>query len=215
MYWIIQSLAIVIVTYIWTAITFDPADLLRRVQRFGYIVATDNGDEESAGGIDRILERMVLPYAAFLVALSIAPKVLRALTQLPPDALQLAGAPAMTVAAIGVSIREIVLAWRAQHAPEEGHEEDDTEDWADVYESETDLDIELARAALARSGIESIRFSDRATCITGTVAFWSVCRPRFPSFTIYRRLGGGRARARVRARDLERARSVVASWPAA
>ena len=78
-----------------------------------------------------------------------------------------------------------------------------------VMAAETRFELDLAADILRRQGIASRPLDNRVISATGTFAFWEVSRPRWPSWTIYRHLGGGDAVLLVDRADSERARRVL------
>src|SRR5260370_30777062 len=71
-YWIVQCGLVVAFTYVWTAVTFSSKNVLDRIKRYRFtLTEPDSTDQESSAAyLDRTVERMVLPYAVFLAALT-------------------------------------------------------------------------------------------------------------------------------------------------
>ncbi|MCK4822463.1 hypothetical protein KA005_42255, partial [bacterium] len=58
-YWVVLCVLILIFTYLVTAIVFNPKDLIKRVQSYGYRVAGVGSAEEAVRYIDRMLEKTI------------------------------------------------------------------------------------------------------------------------------------------------------------
>jgi preprotein translocase subunit SecY len=206
--WIAYCGLIVFFTYLWTAVTFSGADVLAQVRRYGFALADVDPATALDDYIDRIVERRVIRHAALLTGLVLAGPFLVARLGIGSGMSWLASPSLLVIAAIGVAIMESVEVRRQQH-----HQAGEvTGDWFPVFEAETELEVDLARGILERAGIPTARFSNRAVPVTGTLAFWEVSRPVYPSLTIYRRLGGGSVYAEVRREHVEQAVSVLASY---
>ena len=206
----ITAIAIIAATYLWTALTFDPVDLVDRVKRWGCTLRDGDGRELAATEIDRQVLRMTHAFAGGLVILSAMPYVMRSLPPLDARFESLAGAPMLFLAATYLVIRdEVVAAGKlSRGAPPATDEAGGT--WVSIFVGDTDLDVAIARGLLASAGIRSVRSSTRPICAVGTLGYWESCRPRFPAIAVHRALGGGAVRALVRREDAERAAGLLA-----
>ena len=203
--WILYCGAIIFFTYMWTAATFSPGDVLAQVQRYGFVLADPDPGKAPQDYVDRIVERLVTRHAAFLLVLALVGPLVVARLGIGSRFGWLAGPPLLVIAAIGVAIVERVRVLRQQHDGQP------PADWVPVFEADTELEVDLARGNLERAGIPTVRSSQRAIPITGTLAFWEASRPPTPSLTIYRGLGGGRVYAEVPREHVQQAVSLLAS----
>lgn len=207
--WIVSAGLIVFFTYLWTAFTFSGTDVSVQLRRYGFEFADADLEKQNATGehLDRIMERLAALHAAFLVALVVIVPLFLVRLGIRSELSWIAGPSLLVIAAIGVAIMNEIRPL--------GQEGDETRDpaveWVPIFESETELEVDLARNLLERRGIPTRRSSNRAVPITGTLAFWEMSRPPFPSVTIHRRLGGGTVCAEVPASEVERAESALAS----
>jgi hypothetical protein len=203
--WIVYCGLIVLFTYVWTAASFSGAGVVDRVRRFGFDlpeVAAAPGDH-----LDRIVERQTARHAALLVCLALAAPVLLERFGISRWSSWLAGPWLLVAAAIGVTIVDRLRELSRQ----DGEPDQAGPDWVPVFEGVTELEVDLARAALERAGIPARRSSNRAIPATGTLALWEVSRPPYPSWTmIHRHLGGGRACVLVPAEQVSQAQRIVA-----
>ncbi len=209
--WILYCGLILLFTYLWTAATFSGADVLARIRRYGFALADMDPATASGDHIDRILERLVARHAVFLAGLVLIAPLVLARFGISSRLSWLAGPSLLVIAAIGVAIQERVRVLRQRYA-QTGQP---AEEWVPVFEGETDLEVDLARGILERAGIPTARVSNRIIPVTGTLAFWEVSRPPYPSLAIHRRLGDGRVYAEVPAEHVQQAKSVLSSFAAA
>ena len=210
-YWVVLCVLILLFTYLVTAIVFNPKDLIKRVQSYGYRIAGVESAEEAARYIDRMLERTILPSVFFLCLLAAAPFVLAKLFGISPRLSGFFGPVLLVIGAVCIDIFQQLQAHLKIHG--EVYEDDDGEivEWVTVFTGETAIDGELVKQIFSESGIDSIILSNRALSATGTLAMWEASRPTFPSLTIHRRLGNGQVAVKVLADSLERAEEVLAS----
>ena len=208
---LVSAAAIILGTYLWTAFTFSSEDLVARVKRAGCTVRGEEGTELTAAEIDRLMERQVLPFALFLVALSASPWLFAQLPPIHPALLALTGPTMLFIAAASIEIKSRVRTERRQAETGSRDGGDEMNGWVAIYEGETELDVAIARGLLRGAGVESLRSASRAICAMGTLGYWESCRPTFPAITVHRRLGGGAVMAKVRRSDAERAAEVLAA----
>ncbi len=207
-YWVVFGGFIVLFVYVWTAITFSGADVVQRVARYGFRPADATPVRGWAEHLDGTVARLVAPFALFAVGLALVPVALTEWLGVNVLLAQVLGPPLLVLVAIGAAVTDQVRAMRerGRHGRGEG-----TAEWVPVFQAETDLEGDLVRGLLGRAGIPAVRSSSRVICVTGTLAFWEVCRPPLPSLTIHRRLGAGHVSVEVPVERLDAARGVVAS----
>ena len=206
--WILYCGMIVLFTYLWTAITFNEADVRARLQRYGFRLGGADLASLPDDHLERIVVRLVARHAGFLVSLVVIPSL--AVTQFDISNLitGIAGPSLLILAAIASAFTDNLRAFTrraVQTGPPAGK-------WVPVFEADTDLEVDLARGVLERAGIPTVRSSSRVIPVTGTLAFWEVCRPVYPSLTINRRLGDGHVYAAVPVDQAVRAQSLLAPY---
>jgi preprotein translocase subunit SecY len=183
-YTISYILLIILLSLLYAALTYDPADLRQRLGRFGYRVSTP--------GFDALLERSLLNvtivgiiYAAVLV---VGIDVLYTATGIYSP---LISKEVLSIAAIGVMIASVIGDALNKWSTEDSHPATNDGGWRSVYSSDILLEGELVKDILSRSSIDSVVSSNRAICATGTLGAWEICKPRYPAFMIYPGLAGG------------------------
>jgi preprotein translocase subunit SecY len=207
---IIQFVLIVVFTYLVTAITFNSADVVERVNRYRFTVADPDSTEVTAGHLDRIVERLVFPYALFLAGLTVVPALADEVLDMKGRLSYLVGPQLLVLVAIGLAILEALRTEREKRSRDD--DDDRSGGWTPIFTGETDLEVDLVRGILARSGIPSVRHSTRAMSIAGTLALWEASRPTFPSLTLHRRLGSGHVCAQVPQERVEDARRALTAY---
>lgn len=175
---VVYSSLIAVFTYLLTAVSFSGADVVAQIRRYGFTLPDVDPRDAGENHMERVVERLVARHAAFLIGMALVGPLVVARLGIGAGLSWLAGPSLLVIAAIGVAIMESIRA-RSQG------------DWAPVFEADTELEADLAGTILERAGIPARRVSNRAIPITGTLAFWEMSRPPYPSLTIYRRLGGG------------------------
>jgi preprotein translocase subunit SecY len=71
-----ESLLIIVFTYFYTAVTFNPVDQADNLRKFGGFIPGVRPGRPTAEFLDRILARLTLPGALFLAAIAALPTVL-------------------------------------------------------------------------------------------------------------------------------------------
>ncbi|MFC1526991.1 hypothetical protein ACFL6X_09315, partial [Candidatus Latescibacterota bacterium] len=104
---------------------------------------------------------------------------------------------------VGRQVRAEMALWVAQWRTKS------QEEWVPALSAETELEVDLGRLLLESAAIPAATRCSRVICAAGTLGFWEVARPRWPSLTIHRRLGGGAAVLLVPVSQLERARELL------
>lgn len=206
--WMLYCGMIVLFTYVWTAITFNEADVRARLQRYGFRLAGADSATLSDDHLERIVVRLVAKHAAFLVSLVVIPSLAVAQFDISDLITAIAGPSLLILVATTIAFTDnlrVLLRRAARIGPSAG-------DWVPVFEADTDLEVDLARGILERAGIPTVRSSNRVIPVTGTLAFWESSRPSYPSLTINRRLGDGHVYAAVPADLALRAQSLLAPY---
>jgi preprotein translocase subunit SecY len=211
-YWVIYGVATIVFVYLWTAVTFSSADLITRIRTYGYRLPAADSEEQAAAQVDRTIARAVFPFALFLVALAAVPELLYGWLNVNWQLASALGPTILVLTAMVVAVTEGVMTLRTIEGPTT-----DTDDpsagakWTPVFRGEADLDVAMVQEILKGVGIPSVRFSNRAVSVTGTLAFWDAARPALPSLTIYRRLGGGDVYALVPAQRVDEAANALSA----
>ena len=76
LYIIVEAILIVIFTYFYTAVTFNPIDQADNLKKYGGFIPGVRPGRPTAEYLDRILTRLTFPGALFLAALAVLPWLL-------------------------------------------------------------------------------------------------------------------------------------------
>ena len=191
-------LLVALLAYLYAAVTFHPRDVVERLQRYGFRLRAASSPEDAARRLRATLHRVMVPGIVGLCALGFAPWIAANWLEIPPAG-TLFGMGWLVLAAVGLHLVEQA---RISYAGPEA-------DLAAVMAAETRFELDLAADVLRRAGIVSRPRDNRVISATGTLAFWEASRPRWPSWTIYRPLGGGDAVLLVDQADAGRARDAL------
>ena len=71
-----ESLFIIVFTYFYTAVTFNPVDQADNLKKYGGFIPGVRPGKRTAEYIDRVLTRITLPGALFLAVISVLPDFL-------------------------------------------------------------------------------------------------------------------------------------------
>lgn len=189
-------LLVTLLAYLYAAVTFHPRDAVERLQRYGFRLREAASPEDAARRLRATLNRVMVPGIVGICVLGLAPWIAANWMDVPPAG-TLFGLEWLVLAAVGLHLVEQARSRQAEA------------DQVAVMAAETRFELDLAADILRREGIASRPFDNRVISATGTLAFWEVSRPRWPSWTIYRHLGGGDAVLLVDPADAERARRVL------
>ena len=211
LYWIIYCGLIIFLTYLYTAVTFSPKDLVNRIKQYGYAIAEMGSDEEMTDYIDRIMERTILPGAIFLCGIAAAPLALENWLGVRPHTSKFFGPSLLIISAVCIDAVQHVRTHLKMYAKVEGDDNQKIVDWAPVFTGETNIDGEMVRGILHHAGIDSVGFSNRVISAVGTLALWEASRPTVPSLTIHRRLGKGQVVVQVPSDRVEEAQAILES----
>ena len=74
--WSASALLIIVFTYFYTAVTFNPVDQADNLRKFGGFIPGVRPGRPTAEFLDRVLARLTLPGALFLAAIAALPTVL-------------------------------------------------------------------------------------------------------------------------------------------
>jgi preprotein translocase subunit SecY len=80
---ILQAVLIVIFTYFYTAVTFNPIDQADNLKKYGGFIPGVRPGRPTAEFLDRILTRLTFPGALFLAALAVLPWLMSAALNVP------------------------------------------------------------------------------------------------------------------------------------
>ena len=83
LYIIGEAILIIIFTYFYTAVTFNPVDQADNLKKYGGFVPGVRPGRPTAEYLDRILTRLTLPGALFLAALAVMPWIMARFLSLP------------------------------------------------------------------------------------------------------------------------------------
>jgi preprotein translocase subunit SecY len=72
-YWILEASLIIFFTYFYTAIAFNPIDVADNMKKYGGFIPGIRPGKKTAEFMDSILNRVTLPGAFFLAAVTIIP----------------------------------------------------------------------------------------------------------------------------------------------
>ena len=75
-----ESLLIIVFTYFYTAVTFNPVDQAENLKKYGGFIPGVRPGRPTAEFLDRILARLTFPGALFLAAVAALPAILIART---------------------------------------------------------------------------------------------------------------------------------------
>ena len=75
-----ESLLIIVFTYFYTAVTFNPVDQADNLKKYGGFIPGVRPGRPTAEFLDRILARLTFPGALFLAAIAALPTILIART---------------------------------------------------------------------------------------------------------------------------------------
>ena len=185
--------------YLTAAITFHPGEAVERLRRYGFRLREASSPEDAARHLRSTLHRVMVPGILGLCALGFTPWIAVSGLGLHLQLGSLFGIELLVLAAVGL---HLVAQARSSRALAGG-------DQVAVLAAETRFELGLAADVLRRAGIASQPRDNRVISATGTLAFWEVSRPRWPSLTIYRHLGGGDAVLLVDSAQSERASQVL------
>jgi preprotein translocase subunit SecY len=188
---------IVCFTYLFAAVIYDPKDLIIRIRRYGYTIAGMESDKEAAEYVDTILLRTVWLGAAFLIMLAMLPTVM--FFKFGVSELTFFNYNILVLSAIWISATQNISS------------QTNRGQWLTVFSGETIVEGELVKEILHDANIEARVFSSRVVPVLGTFAIWEVCRPKYPSIMIHRRLGKGSVDVVVSKSQLEEALEVLTS----
>ncbi len=191
-------LLVALLAYLYAAVTFHPRDAVERLQRYGFRLREAASPEDAARRLRATLNRVMVPGIVGICVLGLAPWIAANWMDIPPAG-TLFGLEWLVLAAVGLHLVEQARSRQAGAGA----------DQVVVLAAETRFELDLAADILRRQGIPSRPLDNRVISATGTFAFWEVSRPRWPSWTIYRHLGGGDAVLLVDRADAERARNAL------
>jgi len=241
-YWVLFAVLTLALSYLITGIGFDTRRVGPMLQRFGYRIAAVPEGQSTDAYLDRLIERRIPISAAVLITIVALPYALGTLMGIK---LPLAGFTGPAVLAGCAIVLDAVRHARGLRVVEaegpsgdpaesEGHEAatDETapagaaatadaedlpppEPWQEVFEADTELEANLAQAALSERGIQGVVLSNRVIPWLGTHALWEWTVPTYPNLAIHRRLGEGRVVVRVREHEATRARELLAPFAGA
>jgi preprotein translocase subunit SecY len=187
-YWIPYLVLVLIVSFMYIAITYDPKDIVTRLKRYGYRLAEAQSDEEAIAYLDTTVFRTILPGMVMIALFAALPYVINLAFGITGNFFT---KEVMVLSAIAILIVQNVRSMRDSESKSDAGDDQNASNWVLLYTAETDLEGELLRDILAGEGISSKVTSNRVICATGTFAAWEICRPRFPAIMIHRRLGKG------------------------
>ena len=203
LYWVFHCILIIVVSYLLTAWILNVPNMLAVARRYGFKPSGGESPEGLRARLERSVAWTTLLSALFLCLLSLVGLAAKAWYGVVPALAVFIGPTLLCLIAI------VVDTWR-QVKPQL---DDEGDDWVEVLRAETRLELEFARAVLARHGIESELRMNRAICVTGSLAPWEACRPTYPALVVYRGLGGGRAALAVSSDELESAQGILKGYP--
>jgi len=240
-YWALFFVLTVVLSYALAGLAFDTRRVGPLLERYGYRI-DGIAEQNTADYLDALIERRVLMSAVILVGIIAIPGplldkvsgislsragfsgefVLVACaivldTVRHMKGLRLMNPPVPIEVASESPVEEDVDA-NSEHDPLPDEEEDDAtgeppvDDWVSVFESDVELETQLAHAALGAQGIRGVTISNRVIPLAGTFALWEWTVPTYPFLVIHRRLGGGRVVLEVPEVDAARARDVLAAF---
>jgi preprotein translocase subunit SecY len=195
-YALVNAVLIVLFTFLFAAVVYDPKDVVLRLKRYGYAIAGMKSDQDAADYVDTIILRTVWFAAAYLVILKLLSKLIFSLYEIPEYTFF--SDDVLIVTAVTISGVQSLIA------------ETGGRQWLTVFSGETVIDAELVKAILREANIPARVVSNRVTTVTGSLGVWEVCRPRIPSLVIHRRLGQGTVEVRVPGDRFEQARGELA-----
>ena len=102
-YGIFYFLLVVLFTYFYTAITFDPAEISKGLQRSGGFIPGIRPGESTAQFLTKIITRITLPGALFLGTIAVLPNITQAFTEAQQFAL--GGTALLIVVAVALETR--------------------------------------------------------------------------------------------------------------
>ena len=211
LYWIVFCFAIIFLTYLYTAITFNPKDLVKRIKKYGYkIVDMDTNEEEIVEYIDKTVGKRILIGAIFLCFIAIMPLAAVSWLGVHPLLSVFFGPSLLIISAVCIDLREQILAHQKMQIYEK-NEDKTTCEWVPVFSGETKIEGKMVKGILNNAGINSIVISNRVISATGTLAFWEASKPTFPSLTIHRRLGNGSVMVKVVSNQVEGSNTILES----
>ena len=192
-------LLVALLSYLYAAVTFHPRDVVERLQRCGFRLREASSPEDAARRLRATLHRVMVPGIVGLCALGLAPWIAVTGLGIHTHLGSLFGMGWLVITAAGLHLVEQA---RTSNAGPEA-------DQVAVMAAETRFELDLAADVLRGAGIASRPRDNRVISATGTLAFWEASRPRWPSWTIYRHLGGGDAVLLVDQADAGKAREVL------
>jgi preprotein translocase subunit SecY len=83
LYYVLMTILIIVFTYFYTAIIFNPVDLAENLKKQGAFVPGVKPGARTAEYIDRVLGRISLPGSLFLAAIAIVPFMMLTAAKVP------------------------------------------------------------------------------------------------------------------------------------
>ena len=193
------AVLIVLHSYVCVAITFHPRDALERVERYGFRLAAAMSSGADAHSLRVTLHRAMVPGVLGLCLVGFAPWIAESGLGMSKGLSRRFGPELLVLAAVGLQLFAQAKHRRALAG----------KDWVVALTAETHFELDLAADVLRGAGITSAPHANRVISATGTLALWEASRPRWPSLTVYRNLGGGETSLLVASADAETARRVL------
>jgi preprotein translocase subunit SecY len=187
-YLIPYGILVILFSYLFVAITYDPNDIIGRLRRYGYAVAGATTDDEAKMYIDRTLIRTILPGMLFVLLLTVLPIIIFAIYG--------TGSPffskeVLVIAAISIPIVQSFRQQLRATTTSVGIAQQIDDSWVLIFSADTMIEGELVKDILAGAAINAQIVAERVICTTGSLAPWEICRPRFPAIMIHPRLANG------------------------
>lgn len=82
-YMIIYALLIIVFTYFYTAVTFDPVDVAENMKKYGGFIPGLRPGQPTARHLDKVLNRITFVGALFLAAIAVLPTIMSSITKIP------------------------------------------------------------------------------------------------------------------------------------
>ena len=196
-YMLVYAALTFVFTYIFAAVIYDPKDLVARLKRYGYAIAGMNSDKEAEEHVDAIILRTVWLAALFLIVLEVLPRIVFSAFGIREQSLL--SNSLLIVSAVCLSAVQYLFV------------KADRPDWLPVFSGETLMDAQFVNQILHDANIDAAVFSNRVVPMTGSLGVWEVCRPKYPSIIMHRRLGQGTVEVLVPPDQVDRARSLLSS----
>ena len=99
LYYVLSAILIVVFTYFYTSIIFNPVDLAENLKKQGGFVPGVRPGAKTAEYIEQVVERITLPGALFLTAIALLPIVIGQLLNVP---FQFGGTSLLIVVGVGL-----------------------------------------------------------------------------------------------------------------